>query len=292
MKPRAAGPATGKGQTKAKPAAVPKAAPAPAKAQAGPSAKPKAGPPAKQAARAPTRKKPAGKAPGPDRRLAGIRAAAAELSRALDSILAARAGLEQSFSRAASGSLARAQGALGALRKLAESGPLLDVRRLERELAVLAEDAGGLHRRKGKGRKRDLLAVDRFLGDAAARLELAATSAAGTHLGLLSERLSGLEALRRSHQAAISERFQARLERARKVLSAVPEACARLDGRSLDVVARELQTAIGLCKACPVGKLSGKPADLYGIDGLVKRLDRRMEKIQSILSRRKEPSDG
>jgi len=292
MKSNVAGPAAVKGPAKAKAAAGPKAASAPAKAPARPPAKPPSRPPARPAAGAPPRKKPAGKAPGPDRRLAGIRAAAAELSRALDALLAARAGLEQSFSRAASGSLARAQGALGALRKLAESGPLLDVRRLERELAVLAEDAGGLHRRKGRGRKRDLLAVDRFLGDAAARLELAATSAAGTHLGLLSERLAGLEALRRSHQAAITERFQARLDRARRVLSAVPESCARLDVRSLDGVARELQAAIGLCKAFPVGKLSGKPADLYGIDGLVKRLDRRMENIRTILSRRKEPSDG
>lgn len=237
-------------------------------------------------------KRQAAKAERPDRRLAGIRAAAGELSKALDAVERARSSLEESFDRAASGNLTRAQGALGALRRLAESGPLLDARRLERELALLVEDAGRLRKGEGKGRKRDLLAVDEFLGDAAARLELASTSAAGTHLGQLAERLAGLETLRRSHQAAIAGRFRGRLDRSRKVLEAVPGSCARLDGRSLDGVARELQSAIGLCKAFSVGRLSGKPGDLYNLDGLVKRLDRRLSRVQALLGRKKEPSGG
>ena len=272
------------------PAAVKKpAVKKPAKAMKGPSGA------AKPAPAAPSRAAKKGKAPAqprPDRRLAGIRAAAGELSKALDSVEKARSSLEESLDRAASGNITRAQGALGALRRLSDAGPLLDVLRVERELALLVEDVGDLRRREGKGRKRDLLAVDEFLYDAASRLELASTSAAGTHLGLLSERLAGLETLRRSHQAAIAERFRQRLDRTRKVLEALPATCVRLDGKTLDGVSRELQSALGLCKAFPVGRLSGKPGDLYHIDGLIKRLDRRLSRVHSLLGRKKEPSGG
>jgi len=246
----------------------------------------------KAPAKARTVKRSAGAPPAADKRLPGMRAAAGELSRALDAVEKARAALEETFSRAAAGNLARAQGALETLRRLASTGPLLDVRRLERELAVLVEDVGDLREREGKGRKRDLLAVDEFLGDAAARLEMAATPAAGSHLKLLSERLSGLEALRRSHQAAVNERFRARLVSSRKVLGTLPDSCVRLNERALGCVVRELESALALSKAFPVGKLQGKPGDLYGIDGLVKRLDRRMARVQALLARRKEPSDG
>ncbi len=301
MKPRAPAPspaAARRVRTKApagKTAAARKAAPGTKakgpKAETAPG-KPATKPAAAKPAKAAPPRKPAGTPRRSDRRLAGIRAAAAELSNAINDIETARSGLQEAFARAAAGNLSRAQGALGALRRLAESGPLLDVRRLERDLAVMVEDAGGLHQREGKGRKRDLLAVDEFLGDAAARLELAATSAAGPHLKLLSERLSGLEALRRSHQAAITGRFRARLDRTRRVLAAVPDQCVRLDGRALVNLSRELQSSLGLCKAFPVSRLSGKPGDLYGIDGLVKRLDRRMAHVRSLLGRRKEPSGG
>ena len=252
--------------------------------------------PVARAAKAPVKvapaRIPARSASRPDRRLSGIRAAAGELSRALDAVEKARAILEESFARSAAGNLDRARGALETLHRLAEAAPLVDVRRLERELAILVEDAADLREREGKGRKRDLLAVDDFLGKAAARLEMAVSPAAGAHLKLLSERLEGLDALRRGHQAAVNERFRTRLESSRKVLGALPGSAGRLDDRALNAVVSELESAIGLCKAFPVGRLSGKPGDLYGIDGLVKRLDRRLSRVQALLSRRKEPSDG
>lgn len=230
--------------------------------------------------------------PRPDKRLFGIRAAAGELSRALDAIEKARAALEDGFGRAAAGNLARAQGALETLRRLSESAPLLDVRNLERELARLAESVAAIKEGDGGGRKRDMLAVDEFLGNAAARLELAVTPAAEAPLKLLSERLSGLESIRRKHQSAVHDRFRARLEGSRRVLAAVLESCGRLDSRALSGVARELETALGLCKTFPVGKLQGRPRDLYGIDGLVKQLDRRLSRVQDLLADRKERPDG
>lgn len=281
-----------------KPGRVPPARPppkAPAK-KAAPKAVSKKKKAPKAAVKAPAKtapaRKPARAAPRPDRRLSGIRAAAGELSRALDAVEKARATLEESFARSAAGNLDRARGALETLRRLAEAAPLVDVRRLERELAVLVEDAADLREREGKGRKRDMLAVDDFLGNAAARLEMAVTPEAGAHLKLLSERLAGLDALRRGHQAAVNERFRARLESSRKVLGALPGSAGRLDDRALSACASELESAIGLCKAFPVGRLSGKPGDLYGIDGLVKRLDRRLARVQALLSHRKEPTDG
>jgi len=264
--------------------------------KAAPKAVPKKKKATKAAARAPPKATPAKRpykpVPRPDRRLSGIRAAAGELSRALDAVEKARATLEESFARSAAGNLDRARGALETLRRLAEAAPLVDVRRLERELAVLVEDAADLREREGKGRKRDMLAVDDFLGNAAARLEMAVTPEAGAHLKLLSERLAGLDALRRGHQAAVNERFRARLESSRKVLGALPGSAGRLDDRALNAIVSELESAIGLCKAYPVGRLSGKPGDLYGIDGLVKRLDRRLARVQALLARRKEPTDG
>ena len=249
----------------------------------------------KQAVKAPA-KGQTGKAvkapPKPDKRLPGIRAAAGELSRALDAVEKARSAIEESFGRTAAGNLARAQGALHTLSRMAESVPLLDVRNLERELARLVEDVGDLKDGEGKGRKRDMLALDEFLGDAAARLELAVTPAARAPLKLLSERLPGLEAIRRKHQSAVHDRFLARLVSSRRTLSALSESCGRLDKRALGGVSRELESALGLCKTLPVGKLQGKPRDLYGIDCLVKQLDRRLARVQDLLADRKEQPDG
>jgi hypothetical protein len=249
----------------------------------------------KAAVKAPAKARPGrtGRAPPkPDRRIAGIRAAVGELSRALDPVEKARATLEESFARAAAGNIARAQGALETLRRLSDSAPLLDVRNLERTLGRLAEGVDDLKDIEGKARKRYLLAVDRFLDYAAARLELAVTPAAGAPIKLLSERLATMEALRARHQSAVQDRFRARLDNSRRVLAAVAESSDHLDRKALGDVARELESALCLSKAFAVGKLQGKPRDLYSIDGFVKRLDRRMARVQALMARKKEPSDG
>jgi len=220
---------------------------------------------------------------GRARHLAAISDSAARLSTALDALEKARTALEDSFQRAAARNLSRAQAALGTLRRLAEAGPILDARRLERELSVLVDEAGDLADRNARGRKRDLLAVDRYLGDAAARLELAATPATGAHLELLSERLAGLESARHKHQAAIQGRFRSRLGNARKVLGSLPAACAGLDGRALERVFRELEPAVKLCRAVRVEKLQGRSGDLYDIDGLAKRLERRLSRVRAAI---------
>jgi len=305
-------PAKKTGNAAVKPAVKAAAKPA-AKPPAKPAVKPAVKPVVKPAARAIAQKKPAPKAPKkapktpakltnarrtgkaapkPDKRLSGIRAAAGELSRALDALEKARSSLEEGFARAAAGNLARAQGALQTLGRMAESVPLLDVRNLERELARLAEDIVGINDGECKGRKRDMLAVDEFLGDAAARLELAVTPAARAPLKLLSERISGLETVRRKHQSAVHDRFRARLESSRRTITTLSGSCGRLDKRALGGVVRELESALALCKTFPVGKLQGKPRDLYGIDGLVKQLDRRLARVQDLLANRKEQPDG
>jgi hypothetical protein len=225
------------------------------------------------------------------RRLAGIRAAAGELGKVLGEMEKARDAVEGHFRKAAAADLARARGALETLAKAAGAGPLLDVRRLEKDLASLVEACGELRTRKSKGRKRDVLAVDDLLGTTARRLELAVAGAAAGNLRLLSERLVEMEALRHEMQAAVSERFRARLEACRKVLGSLEQAAPRLPVRGLESVARELDAAVALGRACHPGKLGGKPDDLYMIDGFVKQAARRLDKVAAILAVRTERSD-
>lgn len=229
---------------------------------------------------------------GTERRLAGIRAAAGELGKALDAMEKARESVEGHFGKTAAANLARARGALEALEKAAGAGPLLDVRRLERDLASLVEACGELRTRKGKGRKRDILAVDDILGDAARRLELAVAGAAAGNLKLLTERLVDMESMRQELQRTVNERFRSRLEQCRKVLGALEGAAARLPSRGLDSVARELEGAVALSRACHPGKLGGKADDLYLIDGFVKQAARRLDKVGAMLAVRTEDSDG
>lgn len=227
-----------------------------------------------------------------ERRLAGIRAASVELGRALDEVEKARGTIEDAFAKATEANTARAMGALDTLNKAASAGPLLDARRLERELANLLETGGELRAREAKGRKRDLLAVDDFLGRAAQRLELAATGIAAENLKMLSERLSEMQALRQKLQGAIQERFRARLELSRVVLGSLGGAAVRLDEEALEAVSARLEQALALGKAFPIAKLEGRPRDLYGIDNLMKQVSKRLERVKVLVAIRREESDG
>ncbi len=227
-----------------------------------------------------------------ERRLAGIRAAAMELGRALDEVEKARATIEDAFAKATEANTARAMGALDTLNKAASAGPLLDTRRLERELATLLETGGELSSREAKGRKRDLLAVDDFLGRAAQRLELAATGTAAESLRMLSGRLTEMQALRQKLQGAVQERFRARLEVSRAVLGSLGGAAVRLDEEALEAVSSRLEQALAVNKAFPLARLEGRPRDLYGIDNLMKQVSKRLERVKELVAVRTEDPDG
>lgn len=226
------------------------------------------------------------------RRLAGIRAAAGELAKVLDDIEKAREALEGQFQHAADANLARARGALDMLIKAAEARPLLDARRLERDLALLVESSGDLKALESRGRKRDILAVDDFLGDVARRLELAVTGTAADNLKLLNDRLVEMEAMREKLRKAVRERFRSRLQLSRSVLGSLDGAAVRLAEERLARISRELEGALAIGKALPAGKLAGKPKDLYGIDGMVKQVARRLDRVQRLLAVKTEESDG
>lgn len=226
------------------------------------------------------------------RRLAGIRAAAVELGKALEDMESAREAIEGQFQKAAAANLTRARGALESLCRAAGEGPMVDVRRLERDLVSLVEACGQLRSRRTRGRKRDVLAVDDFLGEAARKLELSAAGAAAGNLQLLGERLVEMENLRTDLQKTVRERFSMRLEMSRAVLGSLETGAIRLNEVGLEAVSRELNGALAQSKVCQPGKLQGKLKDLYGIDGVSKQLARRLDKVSALLAVKKEGSDG
>ena len=212
-----------------------------------------------------------------------IRLDAREVRKSLDAIERARHAIEGHFREAAESNLSRARDALGTLARAARDGPLLDVRRLEKDLALLVEASGELCGQKVRGRKRDMLAVDGLLGDAARRLEGAVAAATAHNLGLLSERLTDMEAMRRELQGKVNARFSARLDRARSVLAAVEKAGASLPAEGQKAVARELDTIRALGRKAHPGMLGGKAQDLYTIDRFLKQAARRLEKVAAIM---------
>ena len=280
--------------------AVDKDAPAPAVRKA-PARKPAPKVPAKKkvslvrraaSARPPAKGTPAKAALRLEKRLAGIRAASGELSKALEEVENARLAIEEAFDKATEANLARARGALETIGRVTAAGPLLDARRLERDLQALlarSEELAGLD---AQGRKRDILAVDDFLGRAARRLELAVAGAAAENLKILSGRLAETQELRQKLKSAVKERFRTRVNASRATLGELATACARLDEKSLNDVSRELDRAVALGRSLPVGKLEGKPKDLYGIDGLVKQISRRLDRVRGIVAVRTEHTDG
>jgi hypothetical protein len=98
--------------------------------------------------------------------------------------------------------------------------------------------------------------------------------------------------MRQELQGAVNGRFRSRLEHCRKVLGSLEGAAPRLPARGLQMVARELDSAVALGRACHPGKLGGKADDLYLMDGFLKQAARRLEKVSAILAVRTEDSDG
>jgi hypothetical protein len=196
------------------------------------------------------------------------------------------------FRESASRNLGRARTALESLNKVARSSPLIDARRLERDVSELVGAWDALRTRGSAGRKRDILMLDEFFGKAATTLETAAASRAAEHLTLLQERVGEMQEVRGSIEKAVDERFQTRMNGSRQALSTLSEAAARMSEGSMDRISAELERALELGKAFAPGRLEGRPEDLYTIDGLLKQVARRMERIHDILSVKTEQSDG
>jgi len=229
---------------------------------------------------------------GRNGRIAAIRASTTALRKALEEIERAREAVEGHFRKTAAANMSRSRQALETLGKAAVAGPMLDVRRLERDLASLVEACGEMKTRKGKGRKRDVLAVDDLLCDAARRLEGALADATAHNARLLSERLSGMEALRHELQGNVNSRFSSRLERCRNVLVLLDGSVPRLGTGALASVARELERTVALGGKCHPAKLGGKADDLYLIDGFLKQAARRLERVAAIMAVRSGDSKG
>jgi len=220
------------------------------------------------------------KMPRPER----ISIAAGHIQKSLDDIEKARQAIEGHFREAAESNLERAHDAVDILSKAARVGPLLDVRGLEKDMALLVDASGELRARKGKGRKRDVWAVDGLLGDAARRLEGAVAGATARNLGLLTERLTELGELRNELQGKVNERFRARLDSSRRVLALLVSKGAAIGPQGQEAVARELDEIAALGRKCHPGNLGGKLDDLYTIDRFVKQVARRLEKVAAIMA--------
>jgi hypothetical protein len=169
------------------------------------------------------------------------------------------------------------------LTRTVESVPLIDPRRLEKDLAVLTERCGVLKEREAKGRKRDLFAVDDFIGKAAQRLERVVTSAAAANLKLLSERIGQLEAARNNIMSAVDTRFRTRLEKSKLILTTVQAAAMKLPAEGLGKVSTELDKVVSLLKAIPVEKLEGRKKDLFRLDYLIKQTAKRLGAVSELV---------
>jgi len=234
------------------------------------------------------------------RRLAGIRAAAGEIARRLNDIDRARTALGDGLRKSAEGDLTRVKNVMDNLTRMVETSPLIDPRRLEKDLTMLTEKCGTLKEREAKGRKRDLLAVDDFIGEAALRLEKVVTSAAAANLKLLQVRLMELEAVRENLRSTVDTRFRTRVDTSRNVLKSLEEAAGKLGGGALGKVSGELDKVLSLLKAIPIEKLEGRRKDLFRLDYLIKQTNKRMGAVMEILDdggeksgkKSKAPKDG
>lgn len=217
------------------------------------------------------------------KRLAGIRAAAGEIARRLDDIDKARTALGDGLRKSAEGDITRVKNVVDNLARMVMSAPLIDPNRLEKDLAMLTEKASVLKEREAKGRKRDLLAVDDFLGEAALRLEKVVSSAAAANLKLLQVRLADLEAVRESLRSTVDNRFKTRVDTSRHVLLALEEATGKMGGAVLGKVSEELDEVVSILKAIPVEKLEGRRKDLFRLDFLIKKTNKRMGDVMDII---------
>jgi hypothetical protein len=229
---------------------------------------------------------------GRNGRIAAIRASTIALRKALEEMERAREAVEGHFRKTAAANMTRSRQALETLGKAAVAGPLLDVRRLERDLASLVEACGEMKTRKGQGRKRDVLAVDDLLRDAARRLEGAVADATAHNVRLLLERLSDIEAIRHELQGKVNSRFSSRLERCKNVLVLLDGSAPRLGTGALASVARELDRTVALGRKCHPAKLGGNADDLYLIDGFLKQAARRLERVAAIMAVRSADPKG